>query len=252
MKRTGRGAVDLSTGLRFKRVLLKLSGEVLAGEQHLGLDREAILSYARQVAELAKAGFEVGVVLGGGNFWRGRMAPYMDQVNADSMGMLATIMNGIAFADALRTQDDQAAVLMTSISLPQFAELFVASRAIEHLEDGKVVIFAGGTGNPFFTTDSAAALRGLQIRADVVLKGTMTDGVYDSDPRKNPQAKRFSSITFTEALKRDLKVMDATAFSLCRDHNLPVYVFNVTVPGNLRKVVIEGENLGTLVKEEMQ
>lgn len=232
------------------RVLLKLSGEVLAGKAGLGIEPEAINLYAKQVAEVAKSGVEIGIVLGGGNFWRARMAPHMDRVSADSMGMLATIMNGLAFADALRLQG-QEAIVMTSIFLPQFAEHFVAKKAMEYLQAKKVVIFSGGTGNPYFTTDSAAALRGLQVQADMLYKGTMADGVYDSDPRHNPQAKRFDSLTFTEALKRDLKVMDSTAFSLCRDNNLPVYVFNITVPGNLYKVAVEGADIGTLVKEEL-
>lgn len=241
----------MSEELKFKRVLLKLSGEVLAGRDGFGINPEAIKDYARQVSEVAQSGIQVGVVLGGGNFWRARMAPHMDRVSADSMGMFATIMNGLAFADTLNVCG-QEAIVMTSMFLPQLAEPFVAKKAIEFLEAGKVVIFAGGTGNPFFTTDSAAALRGLQIEADIVLKGTKEDGVYDSDPRKNPQAKRFANITFTEALQRDLKVMDGTAFSLCRDNNLPVYVFNVTEPGNLFKVAVSGENIGTLVKEEIQ
>ena len=239
------------TEKRFKRILLKLSGEVLAGNDGLGINPEAIQLYAKQVAEVAQSGVEVGVVLGGGNFWRARMAPQMDRVSADSMGMLATIMNGLAFADVLKVCG-QEAMVMTSMFLPQLAEPFAAEKAIKALESGKVVIFAGGTGNPFFTTDSAAALRGLQVKADAVLKGTMADGVYDSDPRTNKDAKRFDTITFTEALKRDLKVMDGTAFSLCRDNNLPVYVFNITEPGNLYKVAAEGCDIGTLVKEEIQ
>lgn len=237
--------------MKFKRILLKLSGEALAGERGLGIEPEAIAGFAKQVAEVAAEGIQVGIVLGGGNFWRARMAPYMDRVRADSMGMLATVMNGMAFADALRVQGREAEV-MTAMEIPQMGEPFSARKAIDYLEAGKIVIFAGGTGNAFFTTDSAAALRGLQIKADAVLKGTMADGVYDSDPRKNPQAKKFASLTFTEALKRDLQVMDGTAFSLCRDNDMPVYVFNVTVPGNLRKVVVEGADIGTLVKEELQ
>lgn len=237
--------------LRFKRILLKLSGEVLAGQHDLGIEQEAIFGYAEQVAEIAKRGVEVGVVLGGGNFWRARMAPYMERNSADSMGMLATIMNGLAFADALRAQG-QEAVVMASVHAPQFAQLFDAKAAREHLEAKRVVIFVGGTGNPYFTTDSGAALRGLQIEADVVLKGTLIDGVYDSDPHKNPEAKRFDSLTFTEALNRGLKIMDSTAFSLCRDNGLPVYVFNITESGNLHKVVVDGANIGTLVKEELQ
>ena len=237
--------------MRFKRILLKLSGEVLAGQHDLGIEQEAIFGYAEQVAEIAKRGVEVGVVLGGGNFWRARMAPYMERTSADSMGMLATIMNGLAFADALRAQG-QEAVVMASVHVPQFAQLFDAKAAREHLEAKRVVIFVGGTGNPYFTTDSGAALRGLQIEADVVLKGTLIDGVYDSDPHKNPEAKRFDSLTFTEALNRGLKIMDSTAFSLCRDNGLPVYVFNITESGNLHKVVVDGANIGTLVKEELQ
>ncbi|MGM9991988.1 MAG: UMP kinase [Candidatus Bruticola sp.] len=230
---------------------MKLSGEVLAGQRGFGIEQEAVFSYAEQVAEVAASGVEIGIVLGGGNFWRARMAPYMDRCRADSMGMLATIMNGLAFADALRAKGCEA-VVMSAVHAPQFAQLFDAEAARKHLAAKRIVIFAGGTGNPYFTTDSGAALRGLQIEADIVIKGTLTDGVYDSDPHKNPEAKRFDSLTFTEALERGLKVMDSTAFSLCRDNDLPVYVFNITVPGNLYKVVVDGAQLGTLVKEELQ
>lgn len=236
--------------LKYKRVLLKLSGEVLAGTESLGLEPQALSNYAQQVAELVRWGVEVGVVLGGGNFWRGRMAPHMGRDEGDAMGMLATVMNGLAFADALRRLG-QEAVVMSAIPIPSIVEGFQAAKARQLLAQGKVLIFVGGTSNPYFTTDSAAALRGLQIGAQVVLKGTLTDGVYDSDPFKNPQAQRFQHLTFSEALRRDLRVMDGAAFSLCRDNNLPVYVFKVTEPGNLRQVVVEGREIGTLVKEEL-
>lgn len=239
---------EAGCAMPYRRILLKLSGEVLGGPSGVRLDPEAVQAYAAQVSEVAKSGVQVGVVLGGGNFWRGRMAPHMDRTSADSMGMLATVMNGLAFADALRHLGTPA-IVQTATAMPEYAERFSRVQAIAHLEQGTVVIFAGGTGNPYFTTDSAAALRALQIDADVVLKGTMVDGVYDADPHKNPDAKRFSSLSYTEVLRRNLKVMDAAAISLCMDNGLPIVVFDIVTPGNLWKMV-SGSNIGTVVKED--
>ena len=232
---------------RFKRILLKLSGEVLAGGKGFGIDPETVSRYAQEIADVARMGTQVGIVIGGGNIWRGKMGPHMNRSRADSMGMMATIMNCLAMQDALQHLGLRA-VTQTSVNIPQFAEFFVRDKAVAHLEEGTVVLFAGGTGNPYFTTDSAAALRGLEIGADVVIKATKVDGVYDSDPMVNPEAVRFPELTYAEVLKRNLKVMDAAAISLCMDNGMPILVFDIVTPGNLVKV-IAGENIGTLVKE---
>ncbi len=235
-------------GMKIRRVLLKLSGEVLAGERHFGYDPQVVERYAGDIRDIAALGLQIGVVLGGGNIWRGNMAPYMERGNADCMGMLATIMNGLAMQDALTRLGVKARV-QTAIAIPEVAERFVRAKAVRCLDKGNVVIFAGGTGNPYFTTDTAAVLRALEVHADVVIKATKVDGVYDADPVKNPQAKRFEKLSFQEVLERGLKVMDASAISLCMDNKLPVIVFDIVTPGNLQKLCA-GEDIGTIVKED--
>lgn len=235
---------------RFKRILLKLSGEVLGGTEGFGLHPETVKRYAEEISQVLKSGTQVAMVIGGGNFWRGRMAPDMDHNKADYMGMLATVMNAVAFAEALKKAGVPASV-QSALVMPQVVDTFSSTKACELLDQGQVVIFSGGTGNPYFTTDSAAALRSLQINADALLKGTKVDGVYDSDPVKNPQARRFDNLSYTEVLQRGLQVMDAAAISLCKDNGMPIYVFDAVTPGNLVKAV-SGEPIGTLVEEEKQ
>ena len=235
-------------GLPVHRILLKLSGEVLAGERHFGYDPQAVQRFAAEIGDIVKLGLQVGVVLGGGNIWRGNMGPYMERCNADCMGMLATIMNGLALQDALSRSGVPARV-QTSIPIAKIAEYFVRAKAVRHMEKGRVVIFAGGTGNPYFTTDTAASLRALEINADMVIKATKVDGVYDADPVKHPEAKRFERLTYQETLQRGLKVMDASAISMCMDNKLPIVVFDIVTPGNLLRLC-RGENLGTIVIDE--
>jgi len=232
---------------RYKRILLKLSGEALAGQAGFGIDAGRVSSLAGEVAEVAQAGSEVGVVIGGGNFFRG-VAPAarkMDRVTADHMGMLATVINGLAFQDALESAG-VASRVMTAIEMRQVAEPYIRRRAIRHLEKGRVAIFAGGTSNPYFSTDTAAALRALEIHAEVLIKGTRVDGVFDSDPLKNPGAVLYRDITYTDVLARRLAVMDATAIAMCRDNSLAVVVFNLNTPGNIMRIAT-GENVGTLI-----
>lgn len=232
-------------GREVRRILLKLSGEVLAGTSKAAYDPDVVLRFAGEIREVVQRGLQVGLVLGGGNIWRGSMGPYMERSNADCMGMLATIMNGLALQDALRRLDVDARV-QTAIPIPKVAEYFVRNRAIRHLSKGRVTIFAGGTGNPYFTTDTAAVLRALEINADLVIKATKVDGVYDADPVKHPEAKRFDELTYREVLDRELKVMDASAISMCMDNNLPLVVFDVVTEGNLLRLCT-GEDIGTLV-----
>ena len=231
----------------FKRILLKLSGEALAGEGRFGLDPARIEQLAAEIGEIRQLGVEVAIVLGGGNFFRGvsESAREIDRVAADHMGMLATLINGLALQDALE-KHDQHTRLMTAIEMPRVAELFIRRRAIRHLEKGRVVIFAAGTGSPYFSTDTAAALRALEIKAEVILKGTKVEGIYDADPLKVKDATLFSQISYLEVLSRGLAVMDSTAISMCRDHNMPIIVFNLNQPGNLRRLVL-GEKIGSLV-----
>ena len=232
---------------RYKRILLKLSGEALAGQAGFGIDAGRTGALAGEVASAAQAGIQIGVVIGGGNFFRG-VAPAarkMDRVSADYMGMLATVINALAFQDALESAGAQARV-MTAIEMRQVAEPYVRRRAIRHMEEGKVVIFAGGTSNPYFSTDTAAALRALETGAEVLAKGTRVDGVFDSDPLKNPGAALYREISYTDFLARSLAVMDATAVAMCRDNALPVVVFNLNVPGNIMRVAT-GETVGTLI-----
>jgi uridylate kinase len=231
----------------YKRVLLKLSGEALMGDDPYGINRGTIERMVADVAEVAKAGVEVAVVIGGGNIFRG-VAPGaqgMDRATADYMGMLATVMNALALADAMR-QAGVTARVMSAIGIDQVVEPYVRPKALQYQEEGKVVVFAAGTGNPFFTTDTAAALRGAEISAEIVLKATKVDGVYTADPKKDPNATRYESITFDEAISKHLQVMDATAFALCRDQKLPIKVFSIVKPGALMRVIM-GEDEGTLV-----
>jgi uridylate kinase len=240
-------APEEKTGPRYHRILLKLSGEVLAGQNSFGVSPERVKSLAEEVAEVARSGVQIGLVVGGGNFFRGvaAAAQNMDRVTADHMGMLATVINALALQDALEKQGIPTRV-MTAISIPQVAEPYIRRRAIRHLEKGRVVIFAGGTSNPYFSTDTAGALRGLEIHAEVVAKATSVDGVYDKDPRKHADAVRFDSIGYSEVLSKDLKVLDASAVAMCRDNHLPMIVFNLTVRGNIMRMAM-GEPIGTII-----
>ena len=231
----------------YKRILLKLSGEALMGDDAYGINRATIVRLVREVQEVTAMGVEVAVVIGGGNIFRGVAGGSvgMDRATADYMGMLATVMNALALADAMNHQGLVARV-MSAIAIEQVVEPYVRPKALQYLEEGKVVVFAAGTGNPFFTTDTAAALRGAEIGAEIVLKATKVDGVYTADPKKDPQAQRYHRISFDEAIGRNLKVMDATAFALCRDQKLPIKVFSIMKPGALKRVV-QGEDEGTLV-----
>ena len=230
-----------------KRILLKLSGEALMGDDAFGINRATIVRIVDEVAEVTRLGVEVAIVIGGGNIFRGVAGGSvgMDRATADYMGMLATVMNSLALADAMQKAGVTARV-MSAISIEQVVEPYVRPKALQYLEEGKVVVFAAGTGNPFFTTDTAAALRGAEIGAEIVLKATKVDGVYSADPKKDPTATRYNAISFDEAMTRQLQVMDATAFALCRDQNLPVRVFSIFKPGALRRVVL-GDDEGTLV-----
>jgi uridylate kinase len=233
--------------LAFKRILLKLSGEALAGDKGFGIDTHRIHSIASEIREVHQLGVEIALVVGGGNFFRGvaEQARDMDRVSADHMGMLATVMNSLALQDALEKQDIHTRV-MSAIEMNQVAEPFIRRRALRHLEKGLVVIFAAGTGNPYFSTDTAASLRAMEIKADVIMKATRVNGIYDADPRLVTDAKMFETISYLDMLKLGLKVMDATAVSLCRENNLPIVVFNLNVHGNIQRVV-KGEKVGSLV-----
>ena len=232
----------------FRRVLLKLSGEALLGEQSFGIDVKVARSVAEEIKQAHAIGTQIAIVVGGGNIFRGvsTSAANMDRASADYIGMLATVMNAVVLQDALENVGIQTRVL-SAINIPQLAEPFIRRRAIRHLEKGRIVILAAGTGNPFFSTDSAAALRALEIKADAILKGTKVDGVYSADPMKDSSATRFDSITFQEVLEKHLKVMDASAISMCRDNNLPIIVFNMRQAGNIARVVRNEPCVGTLV-----
>jgi uridylate kinase len=238
----------MSTPPAYKRILLKLSGEALMGEQNYGIDPAITSRIATDVGELQSLGVQTAIVIGGGNIFRGLAASArgMDRSTADYMGMLATVMNGLALQDAL----EHAGIttrLLTAIEMRAVAEPFIRRRAIRHLEKGRVVVFAAGTGNPYFTTDTAAALRAMEIKADVILKGTKVDGIYTADPVKDPAATRFDEITYLQVLEHGLQVMDATAISLCMDNRLPIIVFNLRTPGHLKRAVL-GEPVGSIVK----
>ena len=232
---------------KFKRVLLKLSGESLQGEQGYGIDVNRLNDYARQIKEVVDMGVQVGIVIGGGNIFRGLAGASkgFDRVKGDQMGMLATIINSMALSSALQGVGQKSLVL-TAIRMEPVGEFYTKWKAIEALERGEVVIMSGGTGNPYFTTDTGSSLRGIEIEADVMLKGTRVDGVYTADPEKDPTATKFKEITFDEVYNRGLKVMDLTATTMCKENHLPIYVFNMDVVGNLKRVM-EGEDIGTLV-----
>ena len=232
----------------YKRVLLKLSGEALGGEQGYGIDPNTITAIAREVKQVVELGVQLSIVIGGGNIFRGLAASSkgMDRASADYMGMLATMINSLALQDALEKVGVDTRV-QSAIAMAEVAEPYIRRRAIRHLEKGRVVIFGAGTGNPYFTTDTAASLRAMEIGADVILKGTKVDGVYSADPHKDPSATKFETLNYLEVLKKGLQVMDATAISLCMDNSLPIIVFDVTTDGNVVRVVC-GERIGTLVK----
>lgn len=232
----------------YKRILLKLSGESLMGEQKFGIDNNMLEFFAREIKEIADIGVQIGIVIGGGNIFRGLSAEKqgIDRVTGDQMGMLATVINSLALQNMLEKFNLQTR-LMTAIAMSQIAEPYIRRRAIRHLEKGRIVIFGAGTGNPYFSTDTAAVLRAIEINADVIFKGTRVDGVYNADPEKDPNATKFDNISYLEVLKNDLRVMDHTAISLCKDNNLPLIVFNMNEKGNLKKVIL-GENIGTKVQ----
>lgn len=238
----------MTAPLVFRRILLKLSGEALMGSEDYGIDPAVIGRIAREIMEAHEAGVEVALVIGGGNIFRGAglAAGGMDRVTGDQMGMLATVINALAMQDALEKLGAKVRV-MSAIKINDVCEDYIRRRAVRHLEKGRIAIFAAGVGQPFFTTDSGAALRAIEINADLLLKATKVDGVYDCDPRKFPEAKRFNQLTYDEVLNRNLEVMDTAAFALCRDSDLPLRIYDLTVPGNLMRI-LRGENVGTLVK----
>ncbi len=234
-------------GITYRRVLLKLSGEALMGELSYGIDPSIVQSIAQEVAEVAAAGVQVAIVVGGGNIFRGvkGAAAGMDRATADYIGMIATVMNAMTLQDSLE-QIGVPTRVQTAIAMQEVAEPYIRRRAIRHLEKGRVVIFGAGSGNPFFTTDTTAALRAAEIDANVIFKATKVDGIYDSDPHQNPDARRFKSLTYSHVLTHDLRVMDSTAIALCKDNNIPIVVFDLSVPGNIRRAVM-GESIGTIV-----
>ena len=233
--------------MKYKRILLKLSGEALLGKNSYGIDNERLLDYAKEIKELHSIGIEIAIVIGGGNIYRGLSGAQngIDRVQADYMGMLATVINGLALQNALESIDTPTR-LQTAIKMESIAEPFIKRKATRHLEKGRVVIFGSGTRNPYFTTDSAAVLRAIEINADVILKGTRVDGIYNEDPEKNKKAIKFDDISFEETIKKGLKIMDTTAFTLSKENKLPIIVFDINIKGNLTKVV-SGEKVGTRV-----
>lgn len=231
---------------KYKRILLKLSGESLAGGKSGGIDNDTLFRIAEGIKKCSDLGVEIGIVVGGGNFWRGRSNETMDRTRADHVGMLATVMNALCVADALE-QFGLSVRVQTAITMQKIAEPYIRNRAIRHLEKGRIIVFGCGTGNPFFSTDTAAALRAAEIDAQIILKATMVDGVYDCDPKKNPNAKKYKTLSFLDVLNHDLKVMDSTAASLCRENDLPLLVFAIDDPDNIAKAVC-GKDIGTFVK----
>ena len=231
----------------YKRILLKLSGEALMGDNSYGIDPDRIQLYCKEISSLVKTGVEIAIVIGGGNIFRGVSVASkgVDRVQADYMGMLATVINGLALQSSLESMDIQTR-LQTALKMESIAEPYIKRRAVRHLEKKRVVIFSAGTGNPFFTTDSAAVLRAIEINAEVILKGTRVDGIYNLDPEKNKNAVKFDKISFDEAINKNLKIMDSTAFTLSKENNLPIIVFNMNKPGNLNKIT-EGKQIGTIV-----
>ena len=234
--------------MKYKRVLLKLSGEALMGEKQYGIDNERLMQYGREIKLIAERGVEVALVVGGGNIFRGIQADgsMIDRVQGDHMGMLATVINSLSLQSALESIGLKTR-LQTAIKMEQIAEPFIRRKAVRHLEKGRIVIFGAGTGNPYFTTDTAASLRAIEIEADVILKGTRVDGIYSADPEKDANAVKFDNLSFSEAISKNLNVMDMTAFTLCRENNVPIIVFDMNKPGNLTRVV-EGQRVGTLVE----
>lgn len=234
--------------MKYKRILLKLSGESLMGEKAFGIDNNRLASYAKQIKSVYESGVEVAIVIGGGNIFRGVQAEEggMDRTHGDYMGMLATMINSMALQAALESVGVQTR-LQSAIEMKEISEPFIRRKAVRHLERGRVVIFGAGTGNPFFTTDSAASLRAIEINAEVILKGTRVDGIYSADPEKDPNATKYDTISFDDVYGKGLKVMDMTAFTLCKENNLPIIVFDMDTPGNLEKVV-EGDQVGTIVR----
>ncbi len=230
---------------KYKRILLKLSGESLAGAAKHGIDFDTVVKICEPIKKCVDAGVQVGIVVGGGNFWRGRSSGEMDRTRADHMGMLATTINALGVCDALEQLGLDVRV-QTAIAMHQVAEPYIRNKAVSHLNKGRVVIFGCGTGNPFFSTDTAAALRAVEIEADIIMKATMVDGVYDSDPKLNPEAKKFDTISFSDVLSKNLAVMDSTASALCKDNDLPILVFSIDDPENIYRAVC-GENIGTVV-----
>ena len=233
--------------MKYKRILLKLSGEALMGEKQFGIDNKRLMQYAKDIQEISEMNVEIGIVIGGGNIFRGVQAEKggMDRTQGDYMGMLATMINSMALQSALESIG-LITRLQSAIEMKQIAEPYIKRKAVRHLEKGRIVIFGAGTGNPFFTTDSAASLRAVEIESDVILKGTRVDGVYDSDPEKNSNALKFDTLTFDQAYDKQLKIMDMTAFTLCKENEIPVVVFDMNIPGNLKKVIL-GDKIGTLV-----
>ena len=238
---------SMASKLAFRRVLLKLSGEALMGAGEYGIEPSAISGFAEEIVAIHKLGLQTAIVIGGGNIFRGitASAKGMDRSTADHMGMLATVINGLALQDAIERLGVKVRV-MTAISMHEVAEPYIRRRAVRHLEKGRIVIFVAGTGNPFFSTDTAAALRAMEIQADIILKATKVDGIYDSDPVKNPEARKFDQLSYLDVLQRGLKVMDAAAISVCMDNNLPILVFNLTEYGNIKRAVC-GDKIGTRV-----
>ena len=234
--------------MKYNRILLKLSGEALMGEQNYGIDSNRLSDYAKEIKQIIDKGIQVAIVIGGGNIYRGIQSEGagFDRVQGDYMGMLATIINGMALQSALESLDVETR-LLTAIRMEQVAEPYIRRKATRHLNKNRVVIFGGGTGNPYFTTDTAATLRAIEIEADVILKGTRVDGIFTADPEKDPTATMYETISFDEVFQKELNVMDLTAFTLCKENNLPIKVFNMNTDGNLQKIC-EGENIGTLVK----
>lgn len=235
--------------MKYKRILLKLSGEALMGANNFGIDQNRLQQYALEIKQIVNEGIEVAIVIGGGNIFRGVQAVSggIDRVQGDYMGMLATVINGLALQSALE-ENEVYTRLQTAIKMEQIAEPYIRRKAVRHLEKGRVVIFSAGTGNPYFTTDTAASLRAIEIEADAILKGTRVDGIYDSDPEKNSNAVKYNKITFAEVYEKGLNIMDLTAFTLCNENKLPIVVFDMNQPGNLKRVVNREENVGTLVE----
>ena len=231
--------------MKYKRILLKLSGEVLSGNKGHGIDFERTLELANEIKECVNLGFEIGIVVGGGNFWRGKSNEYMDRATSDYIGMMGTVMNSLALGDAFKQLNVPVRV-QTGVEMRQIAEFYIQDRAIRHLEKGRVVVFGCGTGSPFFSTDTASALRAAEINANILIKATKVDGIYDKDPKKYKTAKKYDKITYIDVLNKKLNVMDSTAISLCMEENIPILVINILEKGSLKKALIE-ENIGTLV-----